>query len=99
MGGLVLGRGKFFSFFLPSFLLSFVMEGIDDDERCDANGLLSGDNSLAYCEVYIMTALMAFHVIPRANLVDTTRENFDYDHDMIVPQTKFGSISCKIAIQ
>ncbi|CCC14864.1 hypothetical protein SMACR_07590 [Sordaria macrospora] len=55
--------------------------------------------SLAYCEVYIMAALMAFHVIPRARLVDTTRENFDYDHDMIVPQTKFGSISCKIAIQ
>ncbi|KAK3401370.1 cytochrome P450 [Sordaria brevicollis] len=55
--------------------------------------------SLAYCEVYIMAALMAFHVIPRAKLVDTTRENFDYHHDMIVPQTKFGSISCKVAIQ
>lgn len=46
-----------------------------------------------------MAALMAFHVVPRAKLVDTTRANFDYDHDMIVPQTKFGSISCKIAIQ
>lgn len=46
-----------------------------------------------------MAALMAFQIIPRAKLVDTTRANLDYDHDLIVPQTKFGSISCKIALQ
>lgn len=45
-----------------------------------------------------MVALMAFHVIPRARLYDTTVEDISYDHDLIVVQTKKGSISVKIAI-
>jgi hypothetical protein len=46
-----------------------------------------------------MSALMAFQVIPRARLVDTTLEDVTYDHDLIVMQTKNGSISVKIAIE
>jgi hypothetical protein len=54
--------------------------------------------SLAYCEVYIMAALVALQIIPRARLVDTTIEDISYDHDLIVLQTKKGSISVKIQI-
>ncbi|KAL4891682.1 cytochrome P450 [Aspergillus ambiguus] len=53
---------------------------------------------LAYCELYLMTALMAFRVIPRARLHETTVEDITYDHDQIVVQTKKGSISVRIAI-
>ncbi|KAL6921196.1 hypothetical protein ACHAPO_006104 [Fusarium lateritium] len=56
-----------------------------------------GEN-LAYCEVYIMAALMAFRVVPRARLYETTIEDLTYDHDLIVLQTKKGSISVRIAI-
>lgn len=54
--------------------------------------------SLAYCEVYIMAALLAFRVIPRAQLHETTVEDITYDHDLIVVQTKKGSISVRITI-
>lgn len=46
-----------------------------------------------------MGALLAREVIPRAKLVDTTREDVAYDHDLIVLQTKKGSISVKIEIE
>jgi hypothetical protein len=55
--------------------------------------------SLAYCEVYLMAALVALQIIPRARLVDTTIEDLTYDHDLIVLQTKKGSISVKIQIE
>jgi len=45
-----------------------------------------------------MAALIAMRIIPRATLVDTTLEDVTYDHDMIVLQTKKGSISAKIRI-
>jgi hypothetical protein len=56
-------------------------------------------DSLAYCELYVMAALMAMEIVPRAKLVDTTREDIMYDHDLIVLQTKKGSISVKIEIE
>lgn len=55
-------------------------------------------HSLAYCEVYIMAALVALRIIPRARLFETTVEDISYDHDLIVLQTKKGSISVKIQI-
>jgi len=55
-------------------------------------------HSLAYCEVYLMAALVSLQIIPRAKLVDTTIEDLTYDHDLIVLQTKKGSISVKIQI-
>ncbi|KAF5516291.1 Cytodhrome P450 monooxygenase aflU [Colletotrichum siamense] len=54
---------------------------------------------LAYCEVYLMAALMALRVIPRSKLYNTTVEDISYDHDLIVVQTKKGSISVKIQIE
>lgn len=45
-----------------------------------------------------MSSLMAFKVIPRAKLVETTVEDISYDHDLIVVQTKKGSISVRVAI-
>lgn len=54
--------------------------------------------SLALCEVYVMAALMAFRVIPKAELFETTIEDLTYDHDLIVLQTKKGHISTRIKI-
>ena len=56
-------------------------------------------HSLAYCEMYIMAARMSLCVIPRAKPVETTVEDISYDHDLIVIQTKKGSISVRIIIQ
>lgn len=55
-------------------------------------------SSLAYCELYVMCAYMVFDVVPRARLVDTTIADITYDHDLIVGQTKTGSIATRIAI-
>ena len=46
-----------------------------------------------------MAAMMAFRVIPRATLYETTIEDISYDHDLIVVQTKKGSISVRIKIE
>ena len=54
---------------------------------------------LAYCEMYIMGAYMVLDVLPRAKLVDTTKEDISYDHDLIVAQTTKGSISVRIAVE
>lgn len=45
-----------------------------------------------------MSALIALRVIPRSRLVDDTVEDISYDHDMIVVQTKNGSISVRLQI-
>lgn len=54
--------------------------------------------NLAYCEIYIMVALMAFRVLPRARLYETTIEDIKYDHDLIVPHTKNGAVSVRIVL-
>ncbi|CAP71741.1 uncharacterized protein PODANS_6_6940 [Podospora anserina S mat+] len=56
--------------------------------------------SLAYCEVYLMTALIAMRIIPRAKLVNTTYEdNLKYDHDCIVPHSRNGPVTVHVRIQ
>ncbi|KAK4651943.1 hypothetical protein QC762_606940 [Podospora pseudocomata] len=56
--------------------------------------------SLAYCEVYLMTALIAMRIIPRAKLVNTTYEdNVKYDHDCIVPHSRNGPVTVHVRIQ
>jgi len=60
--------------------------------------LMRDDDSLAYCEVYIMSALIAMRIIPRARLFETTVEDLTYDHDLIVLQTKKGSVSVRIKL-
>ncbi|KAK3324341.1 cytochrome P450 monooxygenase-like protein [Cercophora scortea] len=57
-----------------------------------------GEN-LAYCEVYLMTALLAMRFIPRARLYETTLDDLTYDHDLIVLQTKKGSISVRVKVE
>ncbi|KAK4189411.1 Cyrochrome P450 monooxygenase [Podospora australis] len=56
-----------------------------------------GEN-LAYCEVYLMAALVAMRVLPRASLYETTVEDVTYDHDQIVPQNKNGTMGVRIKI-
>ena len=41
---------------------------------------------------------MALRVLPRAQLHETTVEDLTYDHDLVVLQTKKGSITTKITI-
>lgn len=53
---------------------------------------------LAYCEIYIMLATMVLHVLDRARLFETTVEDLRYDHDMVIVQTKKGSIFARIKI-
>ncbi|KAI2781612.1 cytochrome P450 [Daldinia loculata] len=53
---------------------------------------------LAYCELFLMTAALAFRVLPRARLHETTIEDIKYDHDLIVLQTVKGSVAVRIVI-
>ena len=64
----------------------------------DLERVCANTDSLAYCELFIMTALIAMRVVPRAMLYNTTIEDLTYDHDLIVLQTKKGSISVKVKI-
>lgn len=45
-----------------------------------------------------MTAAMAMRVLPRARLHETTVENVEYDHDLIVPHPKKGSVRVGVVI-
>lgn len=60
--------------------------------------VLTAVHSLAYCELYLMVAAMALRVLPRAQLHETTIEDIEYDHDLIVPQSKHGSIRVGLVI-
>lgn len=46
-----------------------------------------------------MSALLALRLIPRATLYETTLEDLTYDHDMIVAQTKKGSVAVRVKIE
>lgn len=50
------------------------------------------------CEIYMMVAQLAFRVIPRAELFDTTKEDIWFDHEMAVLQTKKGAVAVRIKI-
>lgn len=54
--------------------------------------------SLGYCELYLLTAALALRVLPRARLHETTVEDIEYDHDLIVPQPKRGSVRVQVEI-
>ncbi|KAL1851098.1 hypothetical protein Daus18300_012645 [Diaporthe australafricana] len=53
---------------------------------------------LAYCELYLLTAALALRVLPSTRLRDTTIEDIEYDHDLIVPQPKRGSVRVQVEI-
>lgn len=45
-----------------------------------------------------MAAALALRVLPRARLHDTTVEDIEYDHDLVVPQPKRGSVRVQVEI-
>lgn len=45
-----------------------------------------------------MTVAMAYRVLPKARLYETTIEDIKYDHDAVVPHTKKGSIAVRIVL-
>jgi hypothetical protein len=53
--------------------------------------------SLAYCELFLLTAALALRVLPQARLYSTL-EDVEYHHDLIVPNAKNGSVKAEIEI-
>ncbi|KAI1856628.1 hypothetical protein JX265_011587 [Neoarthrinium moseri] len=53
--------------------------------------------NLAYCELFLLTAAMALRVLPRAKLLSSI-EDVRYDHDLVVPNAKYGLIRAYIQI-
>lgn len=53
--------------------------------------MLIGMYSLALCELYLATAALAFRVLPRLKLYDTTYEDIRYDFDAVTPQPEKGT--------
>lgn len=41
--------------------------------------------SLAYCELYLLLALLTIRVFPRMQLYETTEKDVAYDHDFFNP--------------
>ncbi|TLS26271.1 hypothetical protein PpBr36_04897 [Pyricularia pennisetigena] len=57
-----------------------------------------GEN-LAMCELFIMTAMMALCVLPRARLDDRmTADYVTYDHEKITLQTIYGNVATHIVV-
>lgn len=52
--------------------------------------------SLAYCELYLVTAIMALKVLPHLELYETTLEDIKYDFDAITTQPKKGSRGVRV---
>ena len=48
-------------------------------------------NSLAYCELYLLLALLTVRVFPRMQLYETTEKDVAYDHDFFNPFPVWGS--------
>lgn len=55
-------------------------------------------HSLAYCELYLLTAALAMRVLPKVRIYETTVEDIEYDHDLIVPQPKKGSVAVRVVM-
>lgn len=52
--------------------------------------------SLALCELYIVTAILALRVLPNLKLHDTVYEDIKYDFDALTSQPKKGSRGIRI---
>lgn len=52
--------------------------------------------SLAFCELYLVTAALALRVLPHMKLHDTTYEDIKYDFDALTPQPKHGARGIRI---
>jgi hypothetical protein len=51
----------------------------------DAFWLIIFSRSLAYCELYLLLAMLTVRVFPRMQLYKTTEEDIIYDHDIFNP--------------
>lgn len=58
--------------------------------------LLIWSDSLAFCEIYLATAVMALRVLPHLKLHDTVYEDIKYDHDALTPQPKKGARGVRV---
>ncbi|KAH7304201.1 cytochrome P450 [Stachybotrys elegans] len=47
--------------------------------------------NLAFCELYLVTAIMALRILPHLKLHDTVYEDIKYDWDALTPQPKKGA--------
>ncbi|TLD04129.1 hypothetical protein PgNI_11244 [Pyricularia grisea] len=57
-----------------------------------------GEN-LAMCELFIMTAMMALCVVPRARLDDRMTDDYvTYDHEKLTLQTIYGNVATHIVV-
>jgi hypothetical protein len=54
-------------------------------------------NSLAFCETYLTTAILALRVFPHVKLHDTTYEDIKYHFDSLTPQPKPGARGVRLA--
>ncbi|KAK7227647.1 hypothetical protein V2G26_015650 [Clonostachys chloroleuca] len=52
--------------------------------------------NLAFCEIYLATAVMALRVLPHLKLHDTVYEDIKYDHDALTPQPKKGARGVRV---
>jgi hypothetical protein len=52
--------------------------------------------SLALCELYIVTAILALRVLPNLKLHDTVYEDIKYDFDALTSQPKKGARGVRI---
>lgn len=52
--------------------------------------------SLAFCELYLVTAAMALRVLPHLRLYDTVYEDIKYDFDALTTQPKKGARGVRI---
>lgn len=54
--------------------------------------------SLAYCELYIVLALLTVRVFPRMKLWETTEKDVEWDHDIFIPMPVKGSKGVRAVI-
>ena len=57
------------------------------------------DDSLALCELHILTAALALRVVPHMKLHDTSIEDIAYDHETMTPQIKKGARGVRVTIE
>lgn len=57
------------------------------------------DDSLALCELHLVTAALALRVVPRMKLHNTSIEDIAYDHETMTPQVKKGSQGVRVTIE
>jgi hypothetical protein len=58
--------------------------------------MLTSVCSLAFCELYLVTAAMALRILPHLKLYETVYEDIKYDFDALTPQPKKGARGVRV---